>query len=131
MASESSYLLRRIWSLRKLYNLVIILNMKNDVSTCNISIEWKIGRLHGCIKTTILHNLINHNTNLNDHWLRTLDHNSFQACWKLSESKTFNNYIFNIIINIQRVGERGGGAHRKEKKINYYPNIIINTFWSK
>ena len=27
-----------------------------------------------------LHNLINHNTNLNDPWLRTLDHNSFQTC---------------------------------------------------
>ena len=37
-------------------------------------------RLHGGIKTAKLHNLINHNTNLNDLWLRTLEHNSFQTC---------------------------------------------------
>ena len=55
----------RIWLLRKFYYLVIIFSMKNDVSMCNISMEQKICRLHGGIKTTILHNLINHNINLN------------------------------------------------------------------
>ena len=57
-------------------------------------------RLHGGIKTTILHNLIDHNTNLNGPWLWTLGHNSFQTCWKLSENKTFNNYLCNISIDI-------------------------------
>ena len=68
---------RQIWLLHKLYYLVNMFSMKHDVSICNISIERTICRLHGCIKTTKLHNLINHNTNLNDPWLRTLDHNSF------------------------------------------------------
>ena len=54
----------RIWLLRKFYYLVIIFSMKNDVSMCNISMEQKICRLHCGIKTTILHNLINHNINL-------------------------------------------------------------------
>ena len=60
---------------------------KNDVSMCNISMERKICRLHGGMKTTILHNLINHNTNLNDPWLRSLDHNSFQTCWNSQKVK--------------------------------------------
>ena len=42
-----------------------------------ISMERKICRVHGGIKTAKLHNLINHNTNLCDPWLRTLRHNSF------------------------------------------------------
>ena len=63
--------------------------------------ERKICRLHGGIKTKILHYLMTHNINLNDPWLRTLDHNSFQTYWKLSESKTFNDYLCNISINIQ------------------------------
>ena len=59
---------RRIWLLLKLYYLVIIFSMKYDVSMSNISIERKICRLHGGIKTTRMRNLINHNTNLNDPW---------------------------------------------------------------
>ena len=78
---------RRIWLLRKFYYLVIIFSMKNDVSMCNISMERKICSLHGGMKTTILHNLINHNTNLNDPWLRSLDHNSFQTCWNSQKVK--------------------------------------------
>ena len=78
---------RRIWLLRKFYYLVIIFSMKNDVSMCNISMEWKICRLHGGMKTTILHILINHNTNLNDPWLRSLDHYSFQTCWNSQKVK--------------------------------------------
>ena len=43
--------------------------------------------------TIRLHNLINHKANLSDpYWLRTLGHNSFQTCWKLSDSKPFNNF---------------------------------------
>ena len=57
-------------------------------------------RLHGGINTR-LHILINHNTNLNDSWLRTLDHNSFQTCWNLSESKIFHNFLCNTSLNIQ------------------------------
>ena len=34
-----------------------------------------------------LHNLSNHNTNLSDEWLTTLEHNPFNTCCKLSESK--------------------------------------------
>ena len=86
---------RRIWLLCKFYYLVIIFSMKNGVSMCNISMERKICRLmerkicclHGGMKTTILHNLINHNTNLNDPWLRSLDHNSFQTCWNSQKVK--------------------------------------------
>ena len=58
-----------------------------------------------------LHNLINHNTNLSDTWLRTLEHNSFQICGKLSESKNFKNQCM--------------------RYINSYHDIIINTFLSK
>ena len=54
--------------------------MKHDVCMCNIAMEQKIVG----IKITRLHNLINHNTNLSDPWLRTLEHKSFQTCWKLS-----------------------------------------------
>ena len=39
-------------------------------------------------KTIRLRNLINNNTILSDPWLRTMEYNSFQTCWKLSESKT-------------------------------------------
>ena len=78
------------------------------MSMCNILMKRKICRLHGGITTTKLLNLINHNANLNDPSVMTLDHNSFQTCQKLSESKTFNNYLCNISIN-----------------------IVINTFWSK
>ena len=60
-------------------NYVInIFSMQHDVCTCNISMERKTWHLHGGIKTTILHNLINHNANLSDPWLRTMEHNSFQ-----------------------------------------------------
>ena len=45
---------------------------------CNISMEQKICRLHGGIKTIRLHNLINHNTNLSDPWLRKLEHTIFR-----------------------------------------------------
>ena len=58
-----------------------------------------------------LHNLINHNTNLSDTCLRTLEHNSFQICRKLSESKSFK--------------------HQCMGYINSYHNIIINTFLSE
>ena len=58
-------------------------------------------RLYGGIRTTILHNLINHNTTLSDPWLKTLEHNYFQTCRKLSESKTLNNYLCKISINIR------------------------------
>ena len=44
-----------------------------------------------------VHTLINHNTNLSDLWLKIQEHNSFQTCWKLSESKTFNNYLYQLI----------------------------------
>ena len=33
---------RRIWLLRKFYYWVIIFSMNNDVSVCNISMEWTI-----------------------------------------------------------------------------------------
>ena len=57
--------------------------------------EPKICRLRGVIKTIRLHNLLNDSTNLSDPGLRRLGHtcNSFQTCWKLSESKTFKNYF--------------------------------------
>ena len=48
-----------------------------------------------------LYNLINHNTNLGDPWLRTLEHNSVQTCWKLAESKSFNKYLYTILIAIR------------------------------
>ena len=74
-------------------------------------------------KTTILHNLINHNANLSDLWLRKLEHNSFQTRRKLSESTIFNNYLCKI---------------SKSKIFNNYlckyqliSNIIVNTFLSK
>ena len=74
--------------------------MKHEVCMCNISMERKICRLHGGIKTTRLHNLINQNTILSYPRLKTLEANSFQTCWKLSESKTLNNYLCSISINI-------------------------------
>ena len=91
---------RRFWLLHRFYHLVIILSMKHDVSMCNISMEWeKLSPTWWHKKPTKLHNLINHNTNLNDPWLRTLDHNSFQKCWKLSKSKSFNNYLIYQLIS--------------------------------
>ena len=75
--------------------------MKTEVCMCNISIEQKIRHLQGGIKTIRLHNFINHDTNLSDPWLRTVEHNSFRTCCKLSDSKTFNNYLCNISINIR------------------------------
>ena len=68
---------------------------------CNISMEWKICHIHDGKKTIRLHNLINHNTNLSDPWLISLEHISFLTSWKFSESKTFNNYLCNISINIR------------------------------
>ena len=62
--------------------------------------EWKICRLHGGIKSIRLHNLQIHNTILSDPWLRTLEHNSFQTCKKLFESKTFSNcYVMYQVIS--------------------------------
>ena len=57
--------------------------------------KHKICRQHGGIRNTKLLNSTSANTNLNDPWLRKLDHNSFLSCWKLSESKTFNNNLCN------------------------------------
>ena len=70
--------------------------MKNDVCMCNISMEREICCLHDGIKTSRLHNLINHNTNLCDPWLRTLEQNYFQTCWKLIESKI---YVIHLLIS--------------------------------
>ena len=50
---------------------------------CNISMEWKIYLLHDGIKTTRLHNLINHNTNLSDPWLRRPEHNTLAAIFSM------------------------------------------------
>ena len=66
MTNASNDSFRRIWLLHKCYYLVIIFSMNHDVSMFNISIELKIFHLHAGIKTTRLHNLKNHNTNLND-----------------------------------------------------------------
>ena len=74
--------------------------MKNEVCMCNISMERKFCHPHGGITTIRLHNFINHNTNLSDPWLRTVEHNSVQPLWKLSESKIFNNYLCNISIYV-------------------------------
>ena len=93
MAIESMICFRRIWLLRKVYYLINIFSMKIEVCMCNISMELIDCRLHGGIKR--LHNLINHTTNP---WLRTLEYNSFQTCWKLSESNTFNNYLCSISV---------------------------------
>ena len=75
--------------------------MKHGVSMCNISMEWKLCRLHGGIKKIRLHNLIDRITKLSDPWLNILEHNNFQTCWKLSESKTFNHYLCETSINIR------------------------------
>ena len=114
MASESKMTcFRRIWLLRKFYYLVIILSMKHDVSMCNITMERKMCRLHGGIRTTRLHHLINHNINLNDPWLRTLDHNSSCHVWNSQKVKLLTtiyviyqliskyNYKY-ILVNIER-----------------------------
>ena len=73
--------------------------MKHDVCMRNISMGRKMCRLLDGIENDKLHNLINHNTNISDPWSRTLEHNYFQTCWKLSESNTFNNYLCNISIS--------------------------------
>ena len=65
VASEEMFF-RRIWLLGRFYYLVNIFNMKYDVCMYNISMERTICRLHDDIKTTRLHNLIKHNTNLSD-----------------------------------------------------------------
>ena len=92
-------LFRQIWLLRKFYYLMNIFSVKNEVCMCNISMEWKICRLHGGIKSIRLHNLQIHNTILSDPWLRTLEHNFFQTCKKLFESKTFSNcYVMYQVI---------------------------------
>ena len=70
--------------------------MKNEVCMSKIKMEWKLCRKHDGITTIRLHDLMNHNTNLSFPWLSTVEHNSFQTCWKLSEIKTFNNYLCNI-----------------------------------
>ena len=68
---------------------------------CNVSMEQKICRQQDGIKMVRLHKLVNRTTNLSNQWLRTLEHNYFQTCWKLSERKTFNNYLCNISIDIR------------------------------
>ena len=86
-------LFRRIWLLSTFYYFI------NEAP--RVTHQW-IRKYVACTwryKTIRLHNLTNHNTNLNDPWLRTMEHNSFQACWKLTESKTFNNYLCIISIN--------------------------------
>ena len=74
--------------------------MKHDVCMCNINATEHLSPTWWH-KTTGLHNLINLITNLSDPRLRTLEHNSFQTCWKLSKSTTSKNYLCNISINIQ------------------------------
>ena len=54
------------------YYLKCIFSMKSEVFICNISMEWNIYRLHDGIKAIRLHSSINHNTNLNEQWLRIL-----------------------------------------------------------
>ena len=98
MASESKDIFSRIRMLHNFYFLINIFSMKNEVYMCITSMERKLGHQHGGINAIRLHNLINRNTNLCDPWSRTLEHNPFQTCWKLSESKTFNNYLCNISI---------------------------------
>ena len=61
--------------------------MKNEVGICNISRNGYFVLPAQWYKTIRLDNLVNHNTNLSEIWLRTLEHNSFQICRKLSESK--------------------------------------------
>ena len=51
MASESNdFFFRRIRLLHKLYYLINILSMKNEVYMCYISTELNFCRLHGGIK---------------------------------------------------------------------------------
>ena len=77
--------------------------------------EQKIGRLRNGIKTTRLHNLINHNTYLCDPWLRTLEHNSFQTCWKLSKVEL----LTTIYVIYQLISEYN------------YKYIFVKIEWSK
>ena len=100
MASESNDFVRRIWLLRNFYYLINIFSMDYEVCMCNISMELKMCRLHGGIEIDKII-FINHNTNLNDPWLMTLENNYFKTCWKLSESDTFNNCLCNVSINIK------------------------------
>ena len=102
-----------MWLLPKFYYLIYIFSMKNDLCMCNISMEQNICRLQGDIKMTRLQYLINHITNLCDPWLWTLEHNSFQTCFKLSKVKRLTtiyapfqliseyNYIY-IFVKIER-----------------------------
>ena len=57
----------QIWLLHKFYYLINVFSMKHDVFMCNISKEQEICSLHGGIKMTRLHYLINHNANLVTH----------------------------------------------------------------
>ena len=68
------------------YYLKNIVGMKNEVCMCNISMGRKICRLMIILIKIRLHNLINRKTKIIDLWLRSLEHNSFQTCLKLSES---------------------------------------------
>ena len=88
MDSESNdFLSSNLIAIYFFFELINIFCMKYEVCVCNISMQWKICCLHDGIKTVRLHHLINHNINLNDPWLRTVEHNSFQTLSKLSESK--------------------------------------------
>ena len=70
--------------------------MKYEVCVCKISMEWKIGCLHGGIKTVSLHHLINHNINLSDPWLRTVNITLFRQFGSSQKVKHFNNFLRNI-----------------------------------
>ena len=69
---------------------------------CNISMGGKICRLHDGIKTTRLHDLINHNTDLSNPCLQRLIHYSFQTCRKLSESQL----LTTIYVKYQLISKR-------------------------
>ena len=68
------------------YYLNNIFSMENELCMCNISMKQKMCRLHNSIKNDRIA------------WLRTLKHNYLKTYWKLSESKTFNNYLCYILI---------------------------------
>ena len=78
MACESNDFFRPICFYLSFTILINIYSMENEVRISYISMERKICRLHCGKKGIRLYNLINHNINLGDPWLRT--HNSFQTC---------------------------------------------------
>ena len=80
-------------------------------------------RLHSGIKTTISHNLINHNTNLCDPWLRTLEHNSFQTCWKLSKSKKLLTTIYVIYLLISEYNYKYIFVKIERSKMSKFSNF--------